>query len=80
MVKISLKQVSAQKPEKESDEEKITIPQAYVSLHTFFFLLWPFCSTVSLCGQIIIVLQPLKKCVLFVDADSGVLVIYAPCN
>lgn len=35
MVKISLKPVSAQKPDKESDEEKIAIPQAHVSLHTF---------------------------------------------
>lgn len=35
MVKISLKPVSAQKPDKENDEEKIAIPQAHVSLHTF---------------------------------------------
>lgn len=41
MVKISLKPVSAQKPDKETDEEKTAIPQAYVSLHTLLFLTVP---------------------------------------
>lgn len=38
MVKITFQPVSAQKPEKESDGDKITIPQAHVSLHTFLSL------------------------------------------
>ncbi len=37
MVKITFQPVSAQKPEKESDEDKIIIPQAHVSLHTLAF-------------------------------------------
>lgn len=43
MVKITFQTVSAQKPEKESDgDNKIIIPQAHVSLHTFsiVFVLW----------------------------------------
>lgn len=43
MVKITFQTVSAQKPEKEIDGDKIIIPQAHVSLHTFFsfrFILW----------------------------------------
>lgn len=34
MVKITFQPVSAQKPEKDNDEDKIIIPQAHVSLHT----------------------------------------------
>ena len=43
MVKITFQTVSAQKPEKDIDEDKIVIPQAHVSLH-FVFLF------VSCCG------------------------------
>lgn len=37
MVKITFQTVSAQKPEKDNDEDKIIIPQGHVSLHTLFF-------------------------------------------
>lgn len=45
MVKITFQTVSAQKPDKEIDGDKIIIPQAHVSLHTLFFycfVLWYF--------------------------------------
>lgn len=38
MVKITFQTVSAQKPEKDVDEDKIVIPQAQVSLHFVFYL------------------------------------------
>lgn len=37
MVKITFQTVSAQKPEKDSDEDKIIIPQDHVSLHLSLF-------------------------------------------
>lgn len=40
MVKITFQTVSAQKPEKDVDEDKIVIPQAHVSLHFVFFVLF----------------------------------------
>lgn len=40
MVKITFQAVSAQKPEKENDEDKIIIPQAHVSLHTLSSFVW----------------------------------------
>lgn len=49
MVKITFQTVSAQKPEKEIDGDKIIIPQAHVSLHTFFFFSFHIVAFVSLC-------------------------------
>lgn len=50
MVKITFQPVSAQKPEKDNDADKITIPQAHVSLHTLSVF-------VSFCGKIPCVVQ-----------------------
>lgn len=49
MVKITFQTVSAQKPEKEIDGDKIIIPQAHVSLHTLFFFVCFRVETFVLC-------------------------------
>lgn len=67
MVKITFQTVSAQKPEKETDEDKIIIPQADVSLRSFSL------RRVLVCVLVCVLVSLLKDPCSVCSSDSNVM-------